>query len=189
MTSKGSYTTDEQLFAMMADGKAAAYSEIYERYWPVLFIHATKILQNENDAMDIVQDVFTTLWLKRHDIEIKVSLKAYLYTSVRNQTLNHIQKSKSRDRYLSSLLSFVSESKSEVEERLIFKEFNQLIDEEINQLPAKTKAIFELSRKHGYSNGKIADELKITPNTVKKTINRAIKKIKLKLDKVTTLLF
>ena len=190
MTKQTDEISDEVLFKWMVEGRQSAYTVLYERYWPALFIHATRILQDENDAMDVVQDVFTALWLKKKELEIKVSLKAYLYTSVRNQTLNHIQKNKSKDRYISSLADFVQQnSRNEVEEQVILKEFIQIIDKEIKQLPDKTRAIFELSRKQGYSHRMIAKELNIAPDTVKKTINRAIKKIKLRINKLSAWFF
>src|SRR5690606_16361527 len=92
--------SDEQLFARLKTGDHAAFTEIYERYWGVLFIQAFKIIKNEEKAMDVVQDIFTVLWENAGDSDIQLSLKAYLYTSVRNRMLDAFRHQAVADKYL-----------------------------------------------------------------------------------------
>jgi hypothetical protein len=64
MAAYGTYT-DQELTALLKGGDERAYTEIYTRYWPLLFRHSLKMLHDEDQAMDVVQDIFTSLWFNR----------------------------------------------------------------------------------------------------------------------------
>ena len=94
---------DSELAKLLKSSDEAAYTELYDRYWRRLYLFASRMLQDEEQGMDIVQDLFTALWHNRKEFDITTSLKTYLYTSVRNLTLNYINKSKQKDKYLQSM--------------------------------------------------------------------------------------
>ena len=167
--------TDGELVKLLASSDEAAYTELYDRYWERLYLFASRMLQDEEQGMDIVQDLFTTLWHNRYQFDIRTSLKTYLYTSVRNLTLNYINRSKQKDRYLQSLVSFFEKGVMNTEEQVLFKEFSDRIDRQVERFSPQMKQIFVLSRNEGLSNKAIADELGITDHAVKKAINRALK--------------
>lgn len=166
---------DSELAKLLMSSDEAAYTELYDRYWKRLYLFASRMLQDEEQGMDIVQDLFTTLWHNRKEFDITTSLKTYLYTSVRNLALNYINKSKQKDKYLQSMVSFSEKGEMNTEEQVLFKEFSDRIDRQIEHFPPKMKQIFVLSRNQGLSNKAIANELGVTDHAVKKAINRALK--------------
>src|SRR5690606_41157339 len=87
---------DGELVTLLASSDEAAYTELYDRYWERLYLFASRMLQDEEQGMDIVEDLLTTLWHNRYQFDIRTSLKTYLYTSVHNLTLNYINRSKDR---------------------------------------------------------------------------------------------
>lgn len=165
--------TDAQLYALVGAGNHTAFTEVYERYWDVLFIHAFKIIKDEEKAMDIVQDIFTVLWENAGDSAIQVSLKAFLYTSVRNKTLDMLRRQAVADRYLDSFVRYVAQGHPDTEETVTFNELSNLLDASVADLPPKMQSIFRMSLTEGLSHSQIAEELNITVHTVKKTITRA----------------
>lgn len=165
--------TDAQLYALIRAGNHPAFTEVYERYWDVLFIHAFKIIKDEEKAMDIVQDIFTVLWENAGDSAIQVSLKAFLYTSVRNKTLDMLRRQAVADRYLDSFVRYVAQGYHDTEETVSFNELSSLLDASVADLPPKMQCIFRMSLTEGLSHSQIAEELNITVYTVKKTITRA----------------
>ncbi len=179
---KTSIHTDHDLTELIRKGSHSAFQEVYSRYWPVLYIHAYKMLRDEESAMDIIQDVFTDLWFKGERLHIQQSLKAYLYTSVRYRTLDALRKSSQHDKFLSAMVDFAKEGHNTTEEEVSLQEFIKRMEAEVAQLPPRMREIFELSRFEGKSNKSIADELQITDHTVKKTLNRVIACIALKAD-------
>lgn len=173
--------TDAELVFRLRSGDRAAYTEIYNRYWPVLFRHGRKMLKNEDEVLDVVHDVFTMLWNKATEIEIQVSLSSFLYSAVRNSILNLMKRSKIRETYLTSLTNFMDKGEFVTDNQVRYKEFAGTIEAEIAKLPPKMRQVFEMSRKLGLSYTQIANELNISDETVRKQMHRALKQLRLKL--------
>lgn len=70
--------SDEQLLRLLQQNDEAAFTEIYNRYWKILYSSAHNILQVKDAAEDAVQEVFISLWKRRNLVHIE-SLKAYLF--------------------------------------------------------------------------------------------------------------
>lgn len=75
-----------------------AFGLLYERYFPLLFIYASKIISDEEVVKDILQDVFVSLWSKT-GLEINTSFSSYIYAAVRFQLFDYIDKQKVRQGY------------------------------------------------------------------------------------------
>jgi RNA polymerase sigma-70 factor (ECF subfamily) len=172
---------DHELVDLLKSGEHAAFVEIYERYWTVLYLHARKILRNEAEAEDVVQEIFSSLWLKRKNICLKSTLSSYLYSSVRYKIFNQIEHKKVISDYLKSLQQFIKEGELVTDELYREKELAELIEKEIQALPSKMRQIFELSRKQYLSYKEIAEQLEISEHTVKSQVSNALRILKLKL--------
>lgn len=170
-----------ELFRQFQQGHTAAFEEIYRRFSAVLYQHAFKMLENEADAQDIIQDVFANLWIKRAELKIPDSPAAYLYVSTRNKVLNVISGKRSYQHHLDHLKQFISETDSSTIEQLNERELLLCIEKEVQQLPAKMREVFELSRKATLSHREIAQQLELSPETVKKQVSNAVRILKHKL--------
>jgi RNA polymerase sigma-70 factor (ECF subfamily) len=95
--------TDAALLALIADGDNLAFAEVYRRYKSALFLHARRILGNDEEAKDVLQELFTTLWTRRSSIDLKTNLSAYLYASVRDRVFDIIAHRKIEEKYIASL--------------------------------------------------------------------------------------
>jgi RNA polymerase sigma-70 factor (family 1) len=179
---KLSTPSDQELVDLLKSGNHAAFTELYNRYWAVLFHHARKMLQNEDAAVDIVQDIFTAIWIKNTELTITTSTKAYLYAAVRNRIVSSIRQNKVHESYLDSLTAVIEKGEIVTDEQIRYREFSAQVEIEISKLPPKMREVFELSRKEGLSNSQIARELNIANETVKKQIYKAMKTLRLKLD-------
>lgn len=173
--------SDDELFLQFQHGHTAAFEEIYSRFSPLLYSHAYRMLENEADAQDVVQEVFAALWTKGRSISLTVSLGAYLYVTTRNKVLNLISQQRSYDHHLSHLKQFISEADTTTLEQLSEKELAACIEQEIRHLPAKMREIFELSRKESLSHKEIAEQLQLSPETVKKQVSNAIRTLRHKM--------
>ena len=99
--------TDAELVSLLQEGNEEAYGEIYNRFKGVLYIHAFRMLQDREEAKDVVHEIFSRIWTKRGQLNFTVGLSAYLYTSVRNLILDQIAHRKVESEYLSSLQAFI----------------------------------------------------------------------------------
>jgi RNA polymerase sigma-70 factor (ECF subfamily) len=176
-----SQLSDKELWASLQTGSHEAFEEIYNRYWQRLYVHAFKMLKDESEAADLIQDLFISLWEKRSDLDIKLTISSYLFTSVRNRVINATDHHHIRDKYTESLVIFAEKHYSAVEETIIEAELSRLIDREVDRLPGKMKVVFELSRNQEWSHKEIAGHLGMSDKTVKKQIHNALKILKVRL--------
>ncbi len=167
--------SDSELAGLLRDGKESAFSEIFRRYHGPLFLHALKMLQDDEQAKDIVQEMFAVLWAKHTEVNVRGSLEGYLFTAVKNRILDHFAHQKVVDKYTDSLNSFIEAGEIAVDDVLIAKQLKALIEKEIALLPAKMREIFELSRMEGLSHKQIAEKLRITEHTIKSQLSNAAK--------------
>ncbi|WPU96112.1 RNA polymerase sigma-70 factor [Mucilaginibacter sabulilitoris] len=178
---------DQELVALLREGNKEAFAEIYRRYWTVMYMHALKMLKSEDDARDVVQEIFTSLWLKSQSINPDVNLAGYLFISTKNRVLDLIAQKRVRTDYLGSLAAFAEAHNNETLADIEEKELMQALQREIEQLPAKMRQIFEMRIHQHCTYKEIADELNLSDKTVKKQISNAIKIIRPKLHHLSTI--
>ncbi|MBG6234969.1 RNA polymerase sigma-70 factor (ECF subfamily) [Pedobacter sp. CAN_A7] len=181
--------TDDELVALFKSGNQNAFAEIYERYWSVLFLHARNLLRENEEAADIVQELFTTFWTKAASINLNHSLSSYFYKAVRNKVFDHLKHKKVMSGYLASINEFISEGQLIPDIILREKELAAIIENEINALPPKMREVFILSRKQHLSYQQIAQQLNISEHTVKSQISNALKILRVKLGPLIILIF
>ena len=173
------HTPDEQLLQQMADGNRKAFSEMYKRYWEDLFITAAKALRGKEEAADVVQDVFLSLWNRRNELNLQGSLAAYLHTSVRYKCIHYIEKNITHRDYIVQLAEVaISASSPNAEINLQLKEMQQTIKNTVSKMPPKMQVVYKLSRQEHLSYKEISDCMNISVETVKKHIQHALRLIK-----------
>lgn len=171
--------TDEQLLSKMADGDRQAFTFLYRRYWEELFITSAKTLRGKDEAADIVQDVFLSLWNRRKELNIQGSVAAYLHTSVRYKCINYIERNITRRDYLLRLTRVqINNFSTNPEAKLILKEMQETIGKAVSSMPPKMQEVYKLSRLEHLSHKEIAEYLSISVETVKKHIHHALNLIR-----------
>ena len=171
---------DQELTHLLKSDDRLAYAEIYNRYHASLYIHAFKRLQLREECKDLIHELFTTLWVKRREIIFKITLSGYLYTSVRNKIFDLLAKQKLKISYTQSIQYFAETGLVTTDYLVRQNQLTALIDQEIANLPQRTRQIFELSRKRFLSHQEIAKELNISEQTVKTTVNNALKILRIR---------
>lgn len=180
--------SDKDLVLLLRKDKIPAFAEIYERYWSVLYAAAWKRIKSKELAEEIVQDLFTGVWINRNEITIHTSLKSYLLTSIRYRILNHIEKELVRRRYRESLQAPPGNTDNVTEETVYFHDLRNCLEQEISQLPPRCRQVFELSRKACKTHKEIAAELNISEKTVENHLTKAISMLRTGLKEVISLL-
>lgn len=181
--------TDQELFRLLQERERLAYEEIYQRYWPLLFRHARKLLHNDEAAKDVVQDTFIQLWTTAADTTIKTGLSPYLYAIIRNQILNIFRHNKVQADHLKSLGDFIHDGVNITDHLVREKLLAKLIEDEIANLPPRMREVFELKRKANLSYKEIGEAMNISELTVKTQMNKAITILRTKFGDVLPLFF
>jgi RNA polymerase sigma-70 factor (ECF subfamily) len=176
--------TDETLLSLISNDDKDAFTMLYRRYWEAMFLTAAKALRSQDDAADLVQDVFLSFWNRRHELSITGSLEAYLHTSIKYKVINYIEKNITRRDYLALLADMlVNYQPPDVEPQLQLKELQQVVQSAVDLMPGKMRTVYELSRKQHLSHKEIAERLGISDETVKKHIQHALQLIKTAIQK------
>ncbi|HEY0273954.1 MAG TPA: RNA polymerase sigma-70 factor [Chitinophaga sp.] len=180
--------SDAALLELFQSGNMQAYEEVYRRYWSLLYISACKILREEDEAKDIVQEIFLSFLNNGRSLTLTTSLSAYLYTAVRYKVLDRIKHLQVKDQHFASLAQYAEAAQALTDGRLLEKELIEKMEQAIRLLPDKMRVVFELSRRESLSHKEIARLLQISDKTVKKQIANALKVLKVKLVEVIILL-
>jgi RNA polymerase sigma-70 factor (family 1) len=173
--------SDDELGRLFRNGDQHAFTEIYNRYSGSLLIHAFQRLHDEEEAKDVVHEIFFSLWNKREDLTIRTSLKGYLFVAAQNKVIDKIAHKKIKQEYAASLQEYLDKGNYMTDELIRERELSLLIDKEIAALPDKMRQIFEYSRKSTYTHREISEILNISEETVKKQVYNALKILKIRL--------
>lgn len=181
--------SDSDLLGLMVSGDEKAYTEIYTRYHDMLYSYALNKLSDFDEAQDVVHDVLVKIWTKRNDLAGVKSIKAYLFTAVRNKSFDIFAQKKVSEQYLSSLNFFITNYSDNTDYLVREKDLDVYIKTQVNALAPKMRQVFKLSRYNYMSNSEIASVLGISKNTVETQIKRALKTLKIKMSSFYLLLF
>ncbi len=162
----------------LAQGDEAAFKTLYDYYSPRLFQFAYAIIHSRETAEEIVADVFLQIWHKRERIASLDNLNWYLHITTRNISYTYYRKNNRRKNFDfdEAVLSYY-QVHATPEEILIGQEVLQVINQAINDLPAKCKLIFRLVKEDNLKYREVAELLHLTPKTVENQMGIAIKKI------------
>jgi RNA polymerase sigma-70 factor (family 1) len=165
--------SDAELISHLEAGDEHAFQEIYERYWHRLYKMAASKVDCQENAKEIVQDVFLNLWHRRKEVHID-ELDRYLFTAVKYGALKSIRNEIVRRKYQETFIKTTSEFSPETENTLAFEELNNAISQGMTQLPDKVREIFRLNRMQHKSAREISEMLKIPERTVEHHITQAL---------------
>lgn len=178
---------DEELAELLKKGDRMAYTVIFDRFYGLLFVHACKLLNDEDEAKDVIQELFEILWTRRETISFEHNLSAYLYSSIRNRIINRISHYQVEHKYISSLRGFIDRDTYFADYKVREREMKKMIEREISALPSKMREIFELSRRDYLSYKQIAVKLQISEQTVRMHVKKALRILKPKLSLIAYL--
>jgi len=163
------------IFKKIKEGDIHAYEDLFRSYYEPLCRYACRFVGNTDTAEEIVQDLFYVLWKERENLNIFTSVNGYLYRSVKNKSLQLLEKVKIREDYQNMYAENADTVTFNPQEELEYKELEQLIERTLNRLPDRRRKIFRMNRMEGKKYNEIALELHISVKTVEAEITKALK--------------
>lgn len=162
---------------LIKNGDSKAFEQVFRSLYPALCGYALKILKDADLAEEMVQEVFYVLWKRKAQLQITVSLNAYLYRAVYNKCLHYLQHKQVVDKHaqenqLSELSAYSAD------EAMYTGELYAIYKETLKELPLRCRQIFQMNRKYGFKYQEIADKLSISVKTVEANMGKALKAFK-----------
>jgi len=173
----------QELLTRLKNGDILAFDLVYELYSHKLFSFVFKILKNEAEVDDIVQEVFVKIWESRNKLEDYKLLNSYIFTIAYNNSIDLIRKRISSNKYLEHLkysasINFTPTIISQIE----YNELNNQVGMLIANLPDRQKQVYLLHREEGLTYPEIAEKLGISKNTVENHMVKALKYLRQNMD-------
>lgn len=173
---------------LLKKGDMAAFDAIYDIYCHKLHHFVFMYLKQEEDAEEIVQEVFLKIWDSRAKIDVYTSFESFLFTIAYNETISLLRKRvserKSKD-YLKSLQQI--DTADQIIDEIQYNDLKHRIETLLNQLTPRQREIYLLSRKEGLTHIEIAQKLHISENTVNNHLVKSLKFLKNHIESSLTI--
>ena len=173
---------EKNIIQSLKQGDEHAFELLFKMYFKKLCLYANNYLHHKDDSENIVKDSFVKIWERRADLPIDSSLAGYLYTTVRNHAINHLQRERRKNAFLKNARkdfeqeyeAFLSSIEDYPIANLILQDINTQIRKVVNTLPPQCREVFILSRFEMLSHEEISERTGITVPTIKTQIVRAL---------------
>jgi RNA polymerase sigma-70 factor (ECF subfamily) len=163
-------------------GDEAAFDAIYEAYSSKVYRLAYRFLKDGQQSEEIVQECFINLWTNRQRLNAEGDMWLYLYVIAKRLSLNSLRQICQSRELSDKLVNHIATVHNDTEEEMLVSDLEQYTERIINKLPRQQQLIFRLSRVEHLSHKEIADQLQISPNTVKNHMVEALKTLRSQLQ-------
>jgi RNA polymerase sigma-70 factor (ECF subfamily) len=154
-------------------GDEKVFESIFREYYSPLASFAMKYVKDDVVAEEIVQELFSDIWTRTSLLQIRTSIKSYLFGAVRNASLNYIKHQKVEQAYADR--TRLTARQEDAVDFLELDELKEKIAKAMDKIPEKCREIFELNRFEGKRYKEIADELNLSLKTVENQMGKALK--------------
>jgi RNA polymerase sigma-70 factor, ECF subfamily len=173
----------EKTIAALKEGDRSAFASIYHRFGPKLLAFTRKMVANQQDAEEVVQEVFLKLWERKHFLDPEQHFDHYLFRMARNLVYNKARHQVNEMAYNTYLAREGSFNECAIDNYMDYQELNQLLEKTCASLPPVRKRVFAMSRLDGLSNGEIAEQLQTSASNIENHINKALHDIRKQLER------
>lgn len=182
-------TNEQEFLRWINSNHVDTYREAFRMFYRYLVVYAIRLVQHQEVAEDIVQEVFISLWKKENKAYNSLhGFRSFLYESVKNNCLNYLKHKKLESQYADYILYTGSEEEEDAENyELMREEIYRKLYQIISELPESCRKVFELHMA-GKKNEEIATLLHISVETVKVHKKRALQTLRYRLKDIYLLL-
>jgi len=169
---------DKLLTTRIAEGDETAFTELFYDYLPLIKSIILKLTNEEQAVDDLVQEIFLKIWLTREQLPEIERLKNWILHLAYNQTFNWLRQKRVRSSIVAGISDENIQPVDTTTDPASLEETRRLIATAIDQLPQQAYRVYQLNRQYGYSIADIAEQMNLSKQTVKNTLNRAVKAIR-----------
>nr|WP_317192516.1 sigma-70 family RNA polymerase sigma factor [Sphingobacterium multivorum] len=161
------YFSDKELLSQLRNGDKVAFSSIYDKYAAILAAKLHKLIKIHTIVEELHQEAFLRLWKIRNELDENTNIKAYLFTTCRNLTIDFYRKA-SKDKELErQLIKHLDVSYDPIGQLLSQKESKALAESLIGLLPPQRQKVFRMVKLDGYSYEETSIHFGVSTSTIK----------------------
>lgn len=168
--------TDDLILSLLAADDTTACSLLYKYHYKAVYAYVKDFIPDHDAAKDIVQELITAIWIKRHSLNLVPPLRKYLFRAAHNKAINYNRDVTTRQRIMGEIVNrsgngpVAPPADTEMEAR----ELEDQIRQAMTRLPMHARKTFLMSRKQGMTYREIADHFLVTEKAVEKNMSKAL---------------
>jgi RNA polymerase sigma-70 factor (family 1) len=167
---------DSALLLEIVEKNRLAFDVLYDRHFKMVFNAAYKRLKDPDQASDITQEVFVQLWARKSRAPI-VNFPAYLFTAVRNTVFKFMERER-RYEPLPALFDYCDENSAAADTLILHREFLEAFEQLVLSMSPQQQIIFRMRYEEDMAPSEIAEELNLSPKTVRNQLGKALIRLK-----------
>lgn len=169
---------ENEILRLISEGDGNAFATLFRHYNKKIYTLAWRLTESSDLAEEIVQDVFLKIWLKQADLLSINHFENYLFIVARNQVFTTLKKlSRRRTISLEDDLE-INSDQTTPESQLVHKESLTLLQQAVSRLPTQQHTVYHLSKERGLTREQIAEQLNLSPETIKVHLAKAMRSIR-----------
>ena len=179
--------SDKELVRKLKRGDMEAFNQVFYAYSSKLYHFAYGYLKSKEEAEELVQEVFFKIWEKREDIKEEYQFRSYLFSIAFNYIKKHFRSKALYNKYMEH--KELDGEDAQIKEDINYSSLKTMVDQLVDTMPEKRKAVFVKSRFEGKSAKEISEEMNLTQSTVENHLNHALKYLRQHLKEENFALF
>lgn len=167
--------SDTKLATLLSQSDEKAFEVLYQRYWEKLLAIAGRRLQDQQEAEEVLQDIFLNLWRRRTRLTLRTGFDQYFAVALKFEIINRLAKISREGKRNEQYLHHLSPLSNTQQEKFDLDFLKKSLEDTISALPGKCQLVFRMSREQELSNREIAGELGISEKAVEKHKTNALR--------------
>ncbi|TDS12477.1 RNA polymerase sigma factor [Sphingobacterium paludis] len=169
---------EKTLLSLFVSGDKKAFEQVYRCYSERVFKRLLYLLKDEDEAEELLQNVFVKFWTNRAAIAVEKNVANYLLRMSDSMAIDLLRRNISRKAVYDHVSLQTNTTSNSVEDTFMQKEEQKILEQAVNLLPPQRKLIFTLCKMEGRSYGEVGEILGISPATVSNHLVLAMKQIR-----------
>ncbi|SKA45694.1 RNA polymerase sigma-70 factor, ECF subfamily [Chitinophaga eiseniae] len=174
---RGSQYNEREIVARIAKGDESAFAVFFRHHYQKIYEVGLMLTQTESVAEELVQDVFLKVWKQQAQLPDIMDIPSWLFIIARNDAYKALRRS-TRLKVILDTLELPLPVSNETDEQIIYRNYHELVNKAVSQLPLRQQTAWRLSREEGLKREEIAARMQIRPDTVKEHLSLAVKNIR-----------
>lgn len=174
--------SDSHLVRALQVGDHHAFEKLFSKYAQKLFVFSVSYLKNEDEAEELVQEVFMKIWARRTSLKADTSFQSYLFTIAYNAIKKSFNRKVRDDQFKHDLVDFLDSGQDAIDFERNYQQVIQKLEKFILEMPERRRAIFLQRKKEGKPVKQIAEEMGVSLKTIENQITEAMNFLRRKFE-------
>jgi RNA polymerase sigma-70 factor, ECF subfamily len=165
---------DLELWMRIKASDEKAFEILFKKYREPLLNYSTAYLTDITEREEILQDVFSELYIKKNNIHIKDSVASYLFSFLRNRIKNHLRRHAIYKHHVRSASQLQNSYDTSTDEFIVLRETRSRINQSLARLPQSYRDVYVLNKDCQFTLTKIAQALNRPVSTIEKQLRKTL---------------